>query len=362
MQALKLCSLISSQSSEETLSNAVKVLKSLLEGTGAYSIQEETAHVGALAYEQDGLVLPGRAVERARAADMVLLSFLCNDSYTDLTESMRPSQALPNLVARLGLFARITHFRQMKPLRYQNALRESISEKGMDIVLVKEITGGIVDAESTREESGDAQMTDTYVYTMTQIRRTVTLAFEIAKKRGGRLVSADYIAVMQTSKLWKEAVNDVAFNFPEVEVQHLSGKQICDQIIRAPHEIDVIVAPNLFGELLSYQLSSILGNKHLIPCVYTGNGCPRILTYEFGSDFSRSDDRVLNPLGLLYALAFALETFHGAGAQAQALYKAADAALVSGRTTDLFCKGLPTVSPGVFCDYIAEKAAAFARG
>jgi len=309
----------------EILAPTVDILREL----GDFAFEEH--EFGGASIEAHGTALTEDTLEACRGADAVLLAAVGGPKW-DTTDpaAPRPEQGLLGLRKGLGLYANLRPVRPLPALYESSPLRRDVIE-GTDLLVVRELTGGIYFGEKTR--TPDAA-TDVCRYTVEEVERIARTAFEAARTR---VTSVDKANVLETSRLWREVVSRVgAEEFPEVELEHLLVDNTAMQLVADPRHFDVILTENMFGDILSDEAAMLTGSIGMLPSASLGEGDPGVFEPVHGSAPDIAGRGVANPLAVFLSAALMLR--HGLGMQdeAVALESAVDRALDAGlRTTDL---------------------------
>jgi len=320
--------------------------------------------VGGAAIDAYGVPLADADLKKALAADAVLLGAVGGPKWDDLDFSIKPERGLLALRKELGLFA------NLRPALCFDALVEASSLKpelvrGLDIMIVRELTGGIYFGEPRGIETlpdGQRRGVNTQVYTTEEIRRVARVAFELAQKRDGRLTSVEKANVMESGILWREEVQWVHdHEFPDVALSHMYADNCAMQLVRAPGQFDVIVTDNLFGDILSDAASMLTGSLGMLPSASLGAADEtgrRKAMYEpvHGSAPDIAGKDIANPIASLLSLAMALRySFDDAGS-AELIEQAVKNVLAGGlRTGDIMQPGKARVSTSVMGDAILRE-------
>lgn len=341
----------------EVTAEAVKVLQA----TGA-SFEFETALVGGVAYDDGGHPLPASTLELCRTADAVLFGAVGGPKYDAIPDPL----LRPELGALLPLRRELNLFANIRPAKTPAALVASCPLKGVrrpiDFVVVRELTGGIYFGEKKRD--GDTA-SDTCIYTREEIDRIVRLAFTIARGRNQQLLSVDKANVLETSRLWREVVNEIAKENPDISVSHMLVDNCAMQMIRDPNVFDVIVTENMFGDILSDEAAMITGSLGLLPSasLSTPRGDRPFGLYEpiHGSAPDIAGQGKANPIAAILSASMMLRHTFGEESLALRVEKAVDHALEAGlRTADIFENGTSLVNTSAMGDAIAFKLQAAA--
>ncbi len=311
----------------EILTPAVQVLEAIAPGEFEY---EEHVFGGA-SIDAFGVALTDETLEACRAADAVLLAAVGGPKWdtTDPGEP-RPEQGLLGLRKGLGLFANLRPVRPLAALYEASPLKLSVIER-VDLLVVRELTGGIYFGEKTRT---DDRATDACVYTREEIERIARVAFGAARSR---VTSVDKANVLETSRLWREVVREVhSREFPNIELEHLLVDNAAMRLIAAPRHFDVILTENMFGDILSDEAAMLTGSIGLLPSASLGSGDPGVFEPVHGSAPDIAGTGAANPLAMFLSAALMLRNGLAMEAQAAAVESAVDRALAEGlRTRDL---------------------------
>lgn len=305
----------------------------------AFAYTEEP--VGGAAIERFGVALREEALVRARESAAVLFGAVGDPRYDDPSTKVRPEQAILGLRRGLGLFANLRPVAPSAALAGASPLRPEILA-GTDMVIVRELTGGIYFGERGRwsDERGRRAI-DTMAYSDAEVRRIATLAFELARTRRGKLTSVDKANVLDTSRLWREVVNEVHTEFEDVELEHVLVDAFAMHTLQRPSSFDVVLTGNMFGDIISDETSVLAGSLGLMPSASLGVARPngtRLGLYEpiHGSAPDIAGQGIANPLGMILSAASMLRHSLGLAPAARAIEQAVQATLEDGyRTADL---------------------------
>jgi 3-isopropylmalate dehydrogenase len=306
---------------------AVTVLAKL----GDFEITEHL--VGGASIDEHGTALTDEVLEACRQADAVLLCAVGGPKWdTTDPDKPRPEQGLLGLRKGLGLFANLRPVRPSEALLEASPLRRERIE-GTDLLVVRELTGGIYFGESGRD--GD-RAHDDCAYTVEEIERIARVAFEAAGERSGRLTSVDKANVLETSRLWRETVTKLAPEYGQIELDHLLVDNAAMQLVANPTGFDVIVTENLFGDILSDEAAMLTGSLGMLPSASLGEDGPGLYEPVHGSAPDIAGTGKANPLATLLSVAMMLKYGLGMHDEAAKLEAAVDSALAQGlRTPDL---------------------------
>ncbi len=342
---MKICVLAGDGIGPEIVAQAIKVLDKVGEKFGR-TFEYSEALIGGAAIDATGGPLPEETVEKCKAADAVLLGAVGGPQWDTLDPAIRPEKGLLGIRKALGLFANVrpaTLFPQLKDACY---LRPDIVEKGLDVMVVRELTGGIYFGEPRADGEKDGQRYgfNTMVYYEKEIRRIAKVAFEAARKRNGRVCSVDKANVLDVSRVWREIVIDEHKNYPDVELEHLYVDNAAMQLVRDPSQFDVIVTGNLFGDILSDEAAAITGSIGMLPSASLGASNPGIFEPIHGSAPDIAGQDKANPLATILSVAMMLRHSFDMAAEADCIENAVQATLEKGlRTGDIMAEGCKLV-------------------
>jgi 3-isopropylmalate dehydrogenase len=302
-----------------------------LEALGDFEIAEHA--IGGASIDEFGTALTDQTLEACRESDAILLCAVGGPKWdTTDPDKPRPEQGLLGLRKGLGLFANLRPVRPSEALLEASPLRRERIE-GTDLLVVRELTGGIYFGESGRD--GD-RAHDDCAYTVEEIERIARVAFEAAGERSGRLTSVDKANVLETSRLWRETVTKLAPEYGEIELDHLLVDNAAMQLVSNPTGFDVIVTENLFGDILSDEAAMLTGSLGMLPSASLGEDGPGLYEPVHGSAPDIAGTGKANPLATLLSVAMMLKYGLGMHEEAASIDAAVDSALVKGlRTPDL---------------------------
>jgi 3-isopropylmalate dehydrogenase len=303
----------------------------VLEALGDFEIHEYA--IGGSSIDQHGTALTDEVLEACRQSDAVLLCAVGGPRWdTTDPDKPRPEQGLLGLRKGLALFANLRPVRPSLPLLDASPLRRERIES-TDLLVVRELTGGIYFGESGRD--GD-RAHDDCAYTVEEIERIARVAFEAAGERRGKLTSVDKANVLETSRLWRETVTKLAPEYSEIELDHLLVDNAPMQLLSRPADFDVIVTENLFGDILSDEAAMLTGSLGMLPSASLGEKGPGLFEPVHGSAPDIAGTGKANPLATLLSVALMLRYGLGRHEEADRLERTVDAALADGlRTPDL---------------------------
>ncbi|MBR4523201.1 MAG: 3-isopropylmalate dehydrogenase [Kiritimatiellae bacterium] len=320
----------------EIVAEAVKVLKAVGAKFG-HDFKLDEYLVGGAAYDACGDCLPDASLAACKAADAVLLGAVGGPKYDKLPGPQRPEKrALLTLRKELGLFANLRPAKVWAPLKNASPLKPEIVEGGLDLLVVRELTGGVYFGRHERAADGQSAL-DLMPYSVGEIERIARVAFASARRRRGRVTSVDKANVLETSRLWRETVERIrAAEFPEVELDHMYVDNAAMQLVRAPAHFDVILTENMFGDILSDEASQITGSIGMLPSASLRSDGFGLYEPIHGSAPDIAGQDIANPLATILSVAMMLKHSFGLVAEADAVERAVGRLLDDGiRTRDL---------------------------
>ena len=235
--------------------------------------------MGGVAIDKTGVPLPEETLKVCRGSDAVLLGAVGGEKWDNLPGHLRPEAGLLGIRKALGVFANLRPAILFPQLKEASTLKGEVLGDGLDIMVVRELTGGLYFGDKGREEQDDSMKAwDTMEYSSWEIERIVRVAFELARKRNKKLTSVDKANVLESSRLWREVVLAVAPDYPEVELNHMYVDNAAMQLIRNPKQFDVIVTENMFGDILSDEASMLTGSLGMLPSASLGIKIPAYMS------------------------------------------------------------------------------------
>lgn len=339
----------------EIVAEAIKVLSKAAERFG-FSVRYENALLGGIAIDETGVPLPEETVAACKKADAVLLGAVGGWKWDTLPGYLRPEAGLLGIRSALGLYANLRPARIFAPLREASPLKQEIIGQDMDIMIVRELTGGIYFGERGREEKDGVQSAyDTERYSVPEIERIARTGFEIAQKRNKRLCSIDKANVLESSRLWRETVIRVSEDYPNVELSHLYVDNAAMQLVRNPSQFDVIVTSNIFGDILSDEASMISGSIGMLSSASLAAGTFGLYEPIHGSAPDLAGKGIANPLATILSVAMMLRYTFDEAEAAEAIERAVAEVLTEARTPDIYAEGMKKVSTVEMGNLVAAK-------
>lgn len=340
----------------EIVGETIKVLNRVA-GKYGHTFNYTYVLMGGIAIDETGVPLPKETVEKCIASDSVLLGAVGGPKWDKGEGGMRPEAGLLGIREALNLFANIRPAKLLKPLVSACPLKSDITDKGLDLVIVRELIGGAYFGERRTfiDENGHKTASDSMTYRDYEIDRICRVAFEMAKKRRGKVTSVDKANVLDSSRLWREISHKVAAEYPEIEFSDMLVDNTAMQLVRDPSQFDVIVTENLFGDILSDEASMITGSLGMIPSASLGEGSLGLYEPIHGSAPDIAGQNKANPIAAVLSAAMMLRYSFDMSGEADAIEKAVDTALEEGlRTGDIMSEGKKLVSCSEMGGRIAE--------
>ena len=319
-----------------------------------HQFHDNCVDVGGCAIDKFGEPLPKESLDVCLSSDSVLLGAVGGPKWDDLPVNIRPEKALLGLRKELGLYANLRPALLMPQLKDASPLKDRVIGDGLDIMVVRELTGGIYFGE---KGDGENFAYDTEKYYDFEVERIARTAFEIAMKRGKRVTSVDKANVLNSSKFWRGIVEKVHGEYPEIELNHMYVDNAAMQIATNPRQFDVIVTSNMFGDILSDLAATITGSIGMLASASTGDGTRGMYEPIHGSAPDIAGMDKANPIATIISAAMMLRTAFGLTAEADTVERAVEKALDAGyRTGDIMSDGMTLVGTKkmgeVICGFI----------
>lgn len=335
----------------EIVAEAVKLLE-FLKQDGSLDVELVEAPIGGAGYDADGKPLPDDTLALVKRADAILLGAVGGPQYESLPRELRPERGLLGLRSELELFANLRPAILYPQLAEASSLKPEVVA-GLDIMIVRELTGGIYFGEprGIRETaSGEREGFNTLVYSEHEVDRIARVAFDIAMKRGRRLCSVDKANVLEVSELWREVVENVAEEYADVELSHMYVDNAAMQLVKWPKQFDVMVTKNMFGDILSDAAAMLTGSIGMLPSASLDANGKGMYEPIHGSAPDIAGKGVANPLATILSVAMMLRYSLDEAAQADRIDAAVGKVLDKGlRTPDIMatgCNEVGTVAMG----------------
>lgn len=344
----------------EIVTEAKKVLDRVGQVFG-HTFHYTEVDMGGVSIDKYGVPLTKEALETAKNSDSVLLGavggHVGNSRWYDVAPELRPEAGLLAIRKGLNLFANIRPACLYDGLEDACPLKREIIGDGFDMVIVRELTGGLYFGERhTEEVNGVMQATDTLVYNETEIRRVAVKAFETAMKRKKKVTSVDKANVLDSSRLWRKVVEEVAKDYPQVELSHMLVDNCAMQLVMNPGQFDVILTENMFGDILSDEASMITGSIGMLSSASMNESRFGLYEPSHGSAPDIAGRDIANPVATILSAAMLLRYSFDLDKEADAIEAAVQSALTDGyRTGDIMSQGCTQVGTTAMGDLIAER-------
>ena len=330
----------------EIMAEAVSVLETVNRSYGL-DLALEHGLLGGAALDVHGVPLPEETLASARAADAILLGAVGGPKWDAVERHLRPERGLLGLRSALELFGNLRPAILYPQLAAASSLKPEIVS-GLDILIVRELTGGIYFGEPRGIrilENGERQGYNTYVYSESEIRRIGHLAFQLARQRDHRVCSVDKSNVLEVTMLWREVMEEVGKDYPDVALSHMYVDNAAMQLVRAPKQFDVLVTGNMFGDILSDAAAMLTGSIGMLPSASLDKNGRGMYEPCHGSAPDIAGQGLANPLATILSVAMMLRYTLGAPDAAAAIEQAVSAVLDQGlRTADIHGEGMTRVS------------------
>ena len=346
----------------EIVAEAKKVLDRVCEKY-SHKFSYTEVLLGGASIDAHGVPLTEEAIAQAKASDAVLMGSIGGDAKTSpwykLEPSKRPAAGLLAIRKALNLFANLRPAYLYNELRDACPLRDEIIGDGFDMIIVRELTGGLYfGARKTTEENGVRTAVDTLSYNENEIRRIAIKAFEIARKRRNKVTSVDKANVLDSSRLWRSVVEDVAKDYPDVTLEHMLVDNCAMQLVRDPKQFDVILTENMFGDILSDEASMVTGSIGMLSSASLNETKLGLYEPSHGSAPDIAGQNKANPIATILSAAMMLRYSLDLDKEADAVETAVQKVLTEGyRTGDIMSDGCKLVGTREMGDLIADAIA-----
>lgn len=344
----------------EIVKAAITVLDKIDEKYG-HKFNYTPALLGGCAIDATGVPLPDETIEICKKSDAVLMGSIGGDTNTSpwykLPANLRPEAGLLGIRKALGLFANLRPCLLYPQLSGACPLKEEISAKGFDMLIMRELTGGLYfGARKTEEIDGLMTAVDTLIYNENEIRRIAVQAFEVAMKRRKKVTSVDKANVLDSSRLWRKIVNEVSADYPDVEVSHMLVDNAAMQLVKDPAQFDVMVTENMFGDILSDEASMITGSIGMLPSASLNETKLGLYEPSGGSAPDIAGKDIANPIATILSAAMLLRYSLDLKDEPDAIEAAVSKVLDDGyRTGDIMSDGMKRVGCSEMAKLIAER-------
>ncbi len=344
----------------EIVAQAKKVLDKVADVYG-HEMKYTDILMGGASIDACGEPLTDEAIATAKAADAVLMGSIGGNTSTSpwykLPPEKRPEAGLLKIRKALNLFANLRPAYLYEELAAACPLKEEISKAGFDMLIMRELTGGLYFGErKTFEENGETKAIDTLVYSESEIRRIAIKGFEIAMKRRKKVTSVDKANVLDSSRLWRKIVNEVAADYPEVTVEHMLVDNCAMQLVKDPAQFDVILTENMFGDILSDEASMVTGSIGMLSSASLNDSKFGLYEPSHGSAPDIAGQNIANPIATVLSAAMMLRYSFDLDKEADSIEAAVRRVIKDGyRTVDIYSEGMQKVSCSEMGDLLCER-------
>lgn len=321
----------------EVTSEALRVLSHIATKHG-HEFEYEEALIGGIAIDKTGSALPDETLRTAEQSSAILLGAVGGPKWSDPTSSVRPEQGLLKIRKHFGLFANLRPVKAYPVLAQYTPLRADLLE-GVDMLFVRELTGGIYFGPQQEQGDGDSAY-DTEIYSVPEVERVAHVAFRAAQGRRNKVTSVDKANVLASMRLWRRTVTRIHEDYSDVELEHALVDSCAMHLLTRPSSFDVLVASNMFGDILSDEASVLAGSLGMLPSASLSEGTFGLYEPVHGSAPDIAGQGKANPIGTILSAAMLLRYSLGLEAEAAAVEAAVEAALAEGaRTADIAPRG-----------------------
>ena len=344
----------------EIVNEALKVLNAISRKYN-HTFHYREILMGGASIDAYGVPLTDEAIQVAQNSDAVLLGSIGGDTNTSpwyqLEPALRQEEGLLKIKKKLNLFANLRPAYLYDELKGACPLKEEITEGGFDMMIMRELTGGLYfGARETKEVNGQMVAHDNLIYSENEIRRIAIRGFDIAMKRRKKVTSVDKANVLDTSRLWRKVVNEVAKDYPSVEVEHMLVDNCAMQLVKNPRQFDVILTENMFGDILSDEASMVTGSIGMLSSASLRDDKLGMYEPSHGSAPDIAGKNIANPIATILSAAMMLRYSFDMDQEAEAIERAIEKVLKDGyRTIDIMSDGQTKVSCSQMGDLIVER-------
>jgi 3-isopropylmalate dehydrogenase len=330
-----------------------KVLENF-SGSNGYRFIFEEALIGHTAIEATGNPLPDETLQKLKSSDAILFGAVGHPTYdNDPSLKVRPEQGLLKMRKELGLYANLRPIRLFDELIHASSIKPEIL-KGADILFFRELTGDVYFGEPRERRDNGNVAVDTMIYSKPEVRRIAKRAFEAARTRKRKVTSVDKANVLESSRLWREVVQEMAKDYPDVEVEHMFIDTAAMKLIKDPRSFDVVLTGNLFGDILTDEASQIAGSMGMLASASLGD-ITGLYEPIHGSAYDIAGKGVANPLASILSVALMLDISFGLKTEADKVIRAVEQTLKDGFRTRDIADSTTSASKIVGTDAMGEK-------
>jgi 3-isopropylmalate dehydrogenase len=311
----------------------------------------ERGYLGGESIDKYGVPLSEETIKLCKESDSILLGSIGGPKWDDIDPNLRPEKGLLQIRKALNLYCNLRPAMLFESLKDSSPLKESIIKGGLDIMVVRELTGGLYFGPRNRDEE---KAYDTLLYSNFEVERIAKKAYEIAKLRKNRIINVDKRNVLDSSKLWRDMVIKVGKDYPEVKVDHMYVDNAAMQLVVNPNQFDVILTGNLFGDILSDEASMLTGSIGMLPSASLGDSKLGIYEPVHGSAPDIAGKEIANPIATILSVAMMLKYSFNLIKESEAIEASVKKVLDQGyRTPDIYSEGTKKISTSQMGDLIA---------
>ncbi len=340
----------------EVIRQGIKVLDKVSDVYG-FKVEYTYADIGGVAIDKTGEPLPSETLSICKSSDAILMGAVGGDKWDGLPLNKRPEAGLLGIRSGLGVFANFRPAKIFAPLKDASPLKDRIIGDGLDILVLRELTGGIYFGERGRTtRDGEPVAYDTMTYKKSEIERIAHLAFQIARTRNNKVTSVDKANILEVSRFWREIVIDVSKQYPDVELNHLYVDNAAMQLVIKPEQFDVIVTGNMFGDILSDEASMLTGSIGMLPSASLDSSGVGLYEPVHGSAPDIAGQNKANPLATILSVAMMLKYSFNMEEESRAIEDAVLKALEEGfMTLDIATENAKIIGCDEMGDAVASK-------
>jgi 3-isopropylmalate dehydrogenase len=324
----------------EVTASAVEVMKHIGEHFG-HEFQFEYGRIGGDAIDHDASPLPEKTIDICSGADAIFLGAVGGPKWDQNPSDLRPEKGLLAIRKKLDLFANVRPVKVFESLSEASPLKKEYIDN-VDFIIVRELTGGLYFGEPSKRyvnDQGESVAVDTLFYKKEEMERVLKEAFKMAASRKKKVTSVDKANVLESSKLWRDTANEIAREFPEVELEHMLVDNAAMQLIYNPSQFDVVVTENMFGDILSDEASMLTGSLGMLPSASLSNSGLHLFEPVHGSAPDIAGKNAANPFAAILSAAMLFRTSFGLEREAKAVEQAVKQVLESGKRTKDLARG-----------------------
>ena len=339
----------------EIVDEAIKVLDKIGKKFN-HKFEYIRGYLGGESIDKYGIPLSDETIQVCRDSDAVLLGAIGEYKWDNIDPQKRPERGLLAIRKELGVYTNLRPAILFESLKNASPLKEEIVGNGLDIMIVRELTGGLYFGERyTKEIDGVRTAVDTLVYNENEIRRVAKAAFDIASKRRKKVISVDKANVLDSSRLWRNVVEEVAKDYKDITLEHMLVDNAAMQLVMNPGQFDVVLTENMFGDILSDEASMITGSIGMLPSASLNESKPGLYEPSHGSAPDIAGKNIANPIATILSAAMLLRYSLGLDKEAGDIENAVEKVLKDGfRTVDIYTDGMNKLSTSQMGDKIVE--------